>query len=99
MMKFKFGNVIKDDLVNIETPFLVEEDFLTEDLFQLQYKDGLLGLDVGWYNKEFGDCFTISIIENFDWDTPLYSIDVFDKSLLRQSFLVALNIFYGYIEK
>lgn len=48
-MIFKYGKINKDELVNIPTPFVINDHFLTEDLFQLDFENGRYGLDVGWY--------------------------------------------------
>lgn len=90
-MNYKYGTVVKDDLIHIDTPFSPREDCLTEDLFQLLHNDFVL--DVGWYNKERGDCFSIYIIKNENWEKPIYSEDVFVVNDLNNRFYYVLGIF------
>lgn len=97
-MVFKYGKINKDELVNIPTPFVINDNFLTEDLFQLDFENGRYGLDVGWYSKNSGECFVIYIIKNHDWDNPVFSVDVFDKHTLEGEFLKALDMFYNLCE-
>lgn len=95
MIQFKNGRIVKDDLINIEKPFYVEEDFLNEDLFLLFDEKRSIALDVGWYDKEFGSCFTISIIKDEDWDKPLYIKDIKNVSNFEIEFYYALGLFDG----
>lgn len=98
MIDFKYGKIVKDDLINTETPFNVNEAFLTEDLFLLQAKDQSLALDVGWYEKEKGACFSIYVIKNEDWDSPLYMKDIENMNTLEVEFYYALGVFDGLIK-
>lgn len=96
-MKYLYGSIIKDELINIEVPFKVKDEFLTEDLFQLAFKDFLL-LDIGWYEKELGGYYTIYIIKNENWENPIFSRNVYNKNELCFNFYYALGRFDKIIE-
>lgn len=97
-VNFKYGIVTKDELVNIDTPFIVEEDLLSEDLFLLEEKSLKLGLDVGWYEGDQGK-YSIYIIGGYNWDEPLFRKDVFHSEDLEKEFYKALSIFNELCER
>jgi hypothetical protein len=73
-INFSQGKIEFNDLdLNVSEPLINQLDNLKEDLLQVSYANGLL-LDVGWYPSfdENGE-FQIRVIENNNWDEPVYS--------------------------
>ena len=66
---------------------------LREDLLQVEYKAGAYVLDVGWYpsGDETG-AFGIVIVENGDWESPLYRWHTRDRDTLKTTLEEAVTI-------
>lgn len=67
-----------------------QADCLYEDLLQVESIDKRCLLDVGWYPElELNGSFKVVVIENYDWQNPLYEKKVTNlsdlKNVLRES--------------
>jgi hypothetical protein len=69
------GQIVFDDLslLNLEDSLGEQVESLKEDLFQATFsKDRIL--DIGWYPSfDVTGRFHVKLIENYDWDNPLFS--------------------------
>jgi len=70
---FVNGKIVYNDLLILEdTDLQYQIDSLKEDLFQVEYPASLL-LDAGWYPSfSLTGSFQIRVIENYNWDMPLF---------------------------
>lgn len=77
-MNFDFlkilGQVTFNDLSNLtQGNFIQEIDSLKEDMLQVKLPGNRV-LDVGWYPSfDVSGNFRIFLVQNYDWDYPLYS--------------------------
>ena len=97
MIDFKFisGNIAHDDLSSLEDKDVKYQiDSLKEDLLQVEYPASLL-LDAGWYPSfSAAGFFQIRVIENYNWDGPLYS----STSKTIPSLITELSLAQNFIE-
>lgn len=73
-LDFSPGKVEHDSFdINYELPLVDQIDWLTEDLFQVNYDDKYM-LDIGWYSSfpSLGG-FRIVVVKDFDWSNPIFS--------------------------
>jgi len=73
MTHFEKWKIIKDDLQS-------EDRFLTQDMFQAEYKfskyETVFTIDVGWYgehSKKNGK-FILYVIKDYKWDNPILKL-------------------------
>jgi hypothetical protein len=59
-----------DDL-NPKLDLVDQASFLTEDMALVTYDERVL-LDVGWFGNGADGEFRVSVIENENWDTPIF---------------------------
>lgn len=71
------------------SPGIVEfiDTYKHEDMLQVSYHSNYI-LDMGWY----GDKYIIYIIQDCDWDNPLYMFSTLDEKELKQIILKCKNI-------
>ena len=88
-LDFIQGNITYDELSLLEDSAIEDQVHnLKEDMFQVEYPDGLL-LDVGWFPSfDAKGHFQIKVVKDYDWDSPTLtlttqSIDTLGKLLLH----------------
>lgn len=90
---FKSGKIIYNEFhINFSLPFSEQEDCLTEDLLQVVYANGYM-IDLGWYpeNDESGK-FILQLINNGDWEKPIYKKKSRSRAKLKKILLKAIDI-------
>jgi hypothetical protein len=60
-------------VIDIKLTWSDQKYNLTEDMLGLAFGNGQFLIDIGWYETSFGGVFKINLLENQNWDTPLYS--------------------------
>ncbi|MCD1258190.1 hypothetical protein B5M42_004970 [Paenibacillus athensensis] len=91
---FSTGKIIYNELKDINARKLISDqtDLLKEDLFQVQYEEWVI-VDVGWYPSfSVEGHFRTVVIQNCDWETPIFEKTCTDLELLQQHLLEALDI-------
>jgi hypothetical protein len=86
------GEILHNDLSCLtDSDFQYQVDSLKEDLLQVEYPPSLV-LDVGWYPSfNLSGCFQIRVIENYNWDTPLFFATSKTIPSLIKELLIAQN--------
>lgn len=73
-------------------PLCQQIDFLKEDMLQIEFGHGYL-LDVGWQPSfERDGSFKISLIKDYQWDTPVFLAVAYTLDMLQNKIHMALNI-------
>lgn len=68
------------DFKSCKILYLQTDDYLKEDLLQIQCTNGRL-IDAGWYGDEAGFC--TKVIENCNWEKPCYQLYKPKKELME----------------
>jgi len=91
--KFSDKGVIYDDFnLQENIPLHKQIDNLKEDLFQIEFSDNTI-FDIGWYSSpEIKGCFKVYIVQNFDWETPLFQEQAFDLDELYHLLCLSIAI-------
>lgn len=93
---FGKGIVVYNELlINKDEPLEHQIWDLKEDLLQVQYNDGELILDVGWYPEfNVNGVFKVQVIKNQDWENPLFieevSIHSLKSTLVKIAFMLKM---------
>ncbi|HEY0685800.1 MAG TPA: hypothetical protein VGD45_25895 [Steroidobacter sp.] len=94
---WKTGTVAFWDLDPIDEsrPLADQTEDLKEDLAQIEYPAGIV-LDVGWY-PEFAATgnFVVCVVQQGDWERPLFRQDAFTTEELKASILEGVRIAAG----
>jgi hypothetical protein len=71
---YKSGDItFVEDGLSSDVDLNSQVDLLREDMLQVQYTGGVHLLDVGWYPSfDVSGSFSVSVIENYDWSSPIY---------------------------
>lgn len=90
---FKSGKITYNEFhFNFNQPFSVQEDFLTEDLLQVQYDNGYL-IDLGWYPEfDTNGKFILQVVKDGNWKKPILKEQSRDWKQLKKLLLKAINI-------
>lgn len=91
---WKGGNVSHWDLglINDVEPLSVEGGVLKEDLAQIEYPNGNI-LDIGWYPEfSVSGAFVISVVQNGDWEGPIFQAKCNAMAELAQTIREAIEI-------
>ena len=82
---FRTGNIVYNELkIDFEKPLAAQENCLLEDLLQVEFSKGY-SLDVGWYPEfDLSGNFKIQLIQNGDWENPVYCVKCEDPEELEQ---------------
>jgi len=90
MMNFELSHICKNWNVIKNNLFVnyYDNEFLTEDLFQIEKKNFII--DIGWY--EGASLFYIYLIKDFEWDLPLIKISAYS----REQCFIALEFCVNY---
>jgi hypothetical protein len=91
---WKGGSVSHWDLglINDVDPLNVEGGVLKEDLAQIAYPNGNI-LDIGWYPEfSVSGAFVISVVQNGDWEEPIFQAKCNAISELAQAIRTGIDI-------
>jgi 8-oxo-dGTP diphosphatase len=74
-INFKGGlitfNTLNDVYWDFSNGIAIEDLWISEDLMQVEYPHCLL--DVGWYGGNYNGFFRVVVVENSDWDSPIFN--------------------------
>ncbi|WP_375562030.1 hypothetical protein ACE193_05640 [Bernardetia sp. OM2101] len=81
--------------LNLTIPLEEQQECLTEDICQIEYKEKNSLIDIGWY-PEYAEItkdshFKIYIIQNSDWDNPIAVYSCYDISKLKETIKFAIT--------
>lgn len=94
--KIDFGENINEMHIDFdlseEISLVKQASNLKEDLIQVIYKNGYI-LDVGWYPEfNINGNFKTVIINNYDWDRPIFSKTCNNLSALNKQIIECIKI-------
>lgn len=92
-IQFESGKVVYDDMkINPNKSLESQVDNLKEDLLQVNYDDKFI-VDIGWFPSFSQDGhFRVVVIENFNWERPIFQKTCRTPVELKDCFEEAINI-------
>ena len=93
IVDFKAGEITYNEFyIDFDLPFENQEELLTEDLLQVEYKNGYL-IDLGWYPEyDKNGKFIIQLIKDGNWNNPIYKQQCRDFKQLKIILNKAINM-------
>ena len=95
----KSGKVVYNQYhIDFSNPFEEQLYELTEDLLQIEYKNGLV-LDIGWYPEmDPNGCLKVHLIKDADWYSPLICLAARSEREMEEALKEVIRIVEGYNE-
>lgn len=95
----KSGKIVYNQYhIDFSIPFEDQLYELTEDLLQIEYKNGLV-LDIGWYPEmDPNGCLKVYLIKDADWYSPLICLAARSEQEMEEALKEAVRIVERYNE-
>ena len=96
LIDFKSGKITYNEFnIDFNKPLKMQSELLKEDLLQVEYDTGYI-IDLGWY-PEFDEngCFVVYVIQNFEWNMPVFEKRASGKCGLKQFLEEAVGLICG----